>query len=109
MAKAKKIDVKNMTLNEINENIFAVQSVEGEEETPFASLNLGIHEMLKEGNKFNVKITKARKSSIGGKRKPTYKYECKSCGNVVSSKIENLKIECMDCKVEYTLKIEEEK
>lgn len=108
MAKAKKIDVKNMTLNEINENIFAVQSVEGEEETPFASLNLGIHEMLKEGNKFNVKITKARnKSGKPSEKKPIFKMLCPTCGKKIKTNEENLKIECVDCKVEYVL--EEEK
>jgi len=104
MAKAKKIDIKNVDLTEAQDNILTIQ---GEEDLEFSNLSEEIRTMLKEGSKVNIKITKARKSS--GKpstKKPIFKMVCPTCAKSIKTTVEDLKIECVECKVEYVLKEE---
>lgn len=104
MAKAKKIEVKNVDLTENQDNTLIVAG----EELEFSNLSEEIRTLLKEGSKVNIKISKARKkSSKPSTRKATFKMICPACGKKIKTNEKDLKIECVECKVEYV--IEEEK
>lgn len=101
MAKAKKIDVKNVILYQNQERTLKIKGFENEE-IPFEDLSHELDEYIKGETILNIKFSKARKSS--GKestRKAVYKYSCPKCGKKFKSNEEELVAQCVDCGVNF--------
>lgn len=100
MAKAKKIDIKNVYLKE-EDGKLVVRGFEGEE-VPFENLSIEMSELIKQDKPLDIKM-KPHTNRKPSEKAPIYKYKCDSCQTEIKSKKENLIAKCVECDCNFEL------